>query len=226
MADDILLTPEEQDEKARKWFKENGLSLAIGIALGLAAIFGYNQYKANVLANAESASDLYSNIIQQVAQSTIVDIADDVATLKADYPDSPYAVKAVMINAAQLAKSDIQAAIVEYKWAAENAAELGVQHAARIRQAKLHIEANELETAAGLASQQPYDNFASHYHEILGDIAVKQGELEQAYEHYSNASEQLLSSDASYVSVLGLKMAPLPKPETTTEPELEAQATE
>ncbi len=218
MADDILLTPEEQDEKARKWFKENGLSLAIGIALGLGAILGYNQYKAKIQTDAEGASLLYSNIVERVSASSIVDIAADVATLKANYPSSPYAAKAVMVNAAQLAKSDMQAAINEYQWASDHADELGVQHAARIRQAKLYLAMNDIDTATRLASQQPYDNFASHYLEILGDIAVKQTKLAQAYDYYLQANEQLLASDASYASVLNLKMAPLPKPESKPEP--------
>ena len=226
MADDILLTPEEQDEKARKWFKENGLSLAIGIALGLGAIFGYNQYKAKIQVDAENASSLYNSVLQQISDSSIVDISEDIEALKTDYADSPYTVKAVMINAARLADTDMESAIQEYKWAFDNAEELGVQHAARIRQAKLYIATDDLQSASDLASQQPYDNFASHYYEILGDVAVKQAQLDQAYEYYQQASEQLLPSDASYASVLGLKMAPLPKPASEDSISTEAQTTE
>ena len=83
-----------------------------------------------------------------------------------------------------------------------------------------------MQSASDLASQQPYDNFASHYYEILGDVAVKQAQLDQAYEYYQQASEQLLPSDASYASVLGLKMAPLPKPASEDSISTEAQTTE
>lgn len=217
MADDILLTPEEQDEKARKWVKENGLALAIGITLGLGAILGYNQYKTNVQANAEQASALYSTILKQMSESDIVDIEDSVATLKQDFPKSAYAAKAALMHAAKLSKTDLPAALSEYQWISDNANEMGVQHTARIRQAKIHLAMNDLEAATSLASQQPYDNFASHYYEILGDIAVKQGELEQAYGHYQQATDNLISSDAAYASVLALKMAPLPKPDSADE---------
>jgi len=66
MADDIFLTPEEQDERARKWLKENGPALAIGIALGLGAIFGWNQYKAKMQRDAETASELYTAAIEEL----------------------------------------------------------------------------------------------------------------------------------------------------------------
>ena len=45
MADDILLTPEEQDERAKQWLKDNGLAIFIGVAIGLGAVIGYNGYQ-------------------------------------------------------------------------------------------------------------------------------------------------------------------------------------
>ena len=212
MADDILLTPEEQDEKARQWFKDNGLALITGIALGLAAIFGYNQYKAQKQTDAESASLLFSEIIEQVAESDIIDISDKVAKLKTDYAKTSYAAKAVLVNAAELSKTDLTAAIPEYQWVRENSQEIGIQHTAKIRQAKIYLAQGDLDIASSLANEKPYDSFASHYLEILGDVAVQKGDLEQAYDYYDQAREQLLSTDATYASVLGLKMAPLPKP--------------
>ena len=42
MADDIFLTPEEQDERARQWLKDNGPALIVGVVLGIGAIFGWD----------------------------------------------------------------------------------------------------------------------------------------------------------------------------------------
>ena len=105
MADDILLTPEEQDERAKKWLKDNGMSIAVGIALGLAGIFGFNQYKASVQLKAEQASSLYSEIINTNENSEISDIDAQVAQLKDNYGSSSYAAKAVLLKAKQLALS-------------------------------------------------------------------------------------------------------------------------
>lgn len=218
MADDIFLSPEEQDEKARQWFKDNGLALFVGLALGLGAIFGYNQYRAKVQSDAETASTLYSEIMTQVSQSDIVDIDASVATLKTDYSKTSYAAKAALVKAARLSVTDLSAAASEYQWVQNNALEVGLQHTARIREAKIYLAQDDLDKATELASRQPYGSFASHYYEILGDVAVKKGELNQAYDLYNQANEALLASDASYSSVLELKMGPLPKPiESTNE---------
>ena len=58
MADDIFLTPEEQDERARQWLKDNGPALIVGVVLGIGAIFGWDYYKKSQLEKAEAASSL------------------------------------------------------------------------------------------------------------------------------------------------------------------------
>lgn len=225
MADDILLTPEEQDEKARKWFKDNGFALFLGIALGLGAIFGYNQYQAKQQASAEAASLLYNGILEQVSESEIVDINASVNTLKTDHSTTSYAAKASLLKAAQLSKTDLSAALVEYQWVKANAQEVGLVQTARVREAKIVLAQGDLDKAKSLAAQQPYGSFASHYYEILGDVAMQEGNLEEAYDFYNQSSEQLLASDSSYAAVLGLKMAPLPQP-TSADVEIEAITTE
>jgi len=213
MADDILLTQEELDEKAKQWLKDNGVALVVGIALGLGGIFGFNAYKDSKQANAEEASSLYSFVMDQVTTSNTINIDEPVNSLKTDHVGTPYAAKAVLIKAGQLAKTDVPASLVEYQWVIDNAKEVGLRHTAKIRKAKLYVSLSEYDKAKEIASQEPYDNFASHYNEILGDVAVGQAELEMAYGYYQQATEQLLPGDASYASVLQLKMAPLPKPE-------------
>ena len=226
MADDILLTQEEQDEKAKQWLKDNGLALAIGIALGLGGIFGYNAYKASKQENAEAASNLFSTMMEQVSVSDNIDIDASVNSLKTDYASSSYAAKAALIKASQLAKTDIPAALTEYQWVIDNANELGLRHAASIRKAKLHVSLAEYDQAKKIASQESYKSFASHYKEILGDIAVQQGELDKAYDYYQQATEQLSPSDAAYASILSLKMVPLPKPEDETIADITAETEE
>lgn len=210
MADDIFLSPEEQDERAKQWLKDNGIAIAVGITLGFGAIFGYNQYKDSVVNNAEQASALFGVAMEKVDDSQDADVSAQVAKLKDEFSASSYASKAVLISAAQLAVSDLDAAFTELQWVVDNAPEAGLVHAARIRQAKIKLSMGDLDAVRALAAPASYDGFDSHYNELLGDVEVKAGNLELARTYYQSAIEALNSADAAYSRVLGLKLDRLP----------------
>jgi predicted negative regulator of RcsB-dependent stress response len=211
MVDDILLSPEEQDERARQWLKDNGLALIVGVGLGLSAVFGYNTWQDKQKADAEQASELYEQVLQTVTESDIADIEDSVNSLKDKFPNSSYAAKAVLMRARQLSVSDIDTALLELQWVAENADELGLRHTARIRQAKVLLSKGELQTAKQVAETQPYNGFDSFYYELLGDIAVQEQANQAGRQYYQQAIDALADSDANYQSVLTLKMNRLPE---------------
>ena len=210
MVDDILLTPEEQDERARKWLRDNGPALVIGIVLGLGAVFGYNQYQAKLKTDAETASAVYQELESLYEQSELAQIDELVETLKQDHKGSSYAAKAVLLRAKQLSVSDLSAAAGELQWVMDHAEELGLQHTARIRLAKVQFAAGNYEAAYDLASRKPYDGFDSHYLEILADISARRGDFELARDYYQQAADSLTSADAAYQSILTLKINRLP----------------
>ena len=150
MADDIFLSQEEQDERAKKWLKDNGLAITLGIALGFGGIIGYNHYKDSVVQNAEQASNLFSTTVEYINDSKIADISAQVSKLKEEHADTPYASKAVLIKATQLADTDLDAAYAELQWVIDNAPEKGLEHTARIRQAKIKMSQGELDQARAL----------------------------------------------------------------------------
>ena len=215
MADDIFLSPEEQDERAKQWLKDNGPAIAIGIALGIGAIIGFNKYKDGIQQNAEQASALFSTTIEHVNESQSADISAQVAKLKEEHASSSYAAKAALIKAAQLAEDDLDAAYAELQWVVDNAPEKGLQHTATIRQAKIKISQNDLDTARSLATPSSYDGFESHYNEILGDVEVKAGNLLAARTYYEAAEGALADSEFAYRQVLSLKLDRLPEAQTS-----------
>lgn len=211
MADDIYLSPEEQDERARQWFKDNAPALIIGIALGLAAIGGYNKYKENAQIDAETASSLFQQTVAEINDSALSNIDDQVNTLKSEYASSVYAAKAVLVKAKQTAVNDLPAAFSELQWVIDNSPENGLQHSARIRQAKIKLALKDVAAAKILASYTPTQGFESHYQEVLGDIAINEGNELQARTHYQAAVDALDGQQDNYVQVLTIKLDRLPK---------------
>ena len=217
MADDIFLSPEEQDERAKQWLKDNGPAIVIGIALGIGAIFGFNSYKDGIQKKSEQASALFSTTLEKINESELIDIQAQVSELKGKYSDSSYAAKAALLNASQLAKTDIDAAYTELQWVVDNAPENGLVHTAKIRQAKIKLAGGDLDAARSLASPASYDGFDSHYNEILGDIEVKAGNLEVARTYYEAAADGLSESDFSYRQLLSIKIDRLPAKSSETD---------
>ena len=216
MADDIFLTPEEQDERARQWLKDNGPALIVGVVLGIGAIFGWDYYKTSQLEKAEAASTLYAAAVEQVSSSELADVSTKVDELKANYATTPYASKAALIKARQLAQSDLDAAFAELQWVIDNAKESGLVHTARVRQAKIRLEQGDFTAAKQLASHQPTEAFTSHYSEVLGDIAVEQGEYIAARAYYQAAVDGLVEGQSAYAQVLSLKLERLPEAESAS----------
>ena len=213
MADDIFLSPEEQDERARKWAKDNLPALAIGVALGLAGVVGYNKYQDNIQLQAESASALFRSASIEAEDSGLANIDEQVSQLKENHAATSYAAKAVLLKAKQTALNDLSAAYTELQWVVDNASEFGLVHTARLRQAKIKLAQNELDDAKTLASHTPVQGFDSHYQEILGDIAVRSGDETQARVHYQAAMDALNGTQDTYVQVLSIKLDRLPAQE-------------
>ena len=210
MADDIFLTPEEQDERARQWLKDNGPALVIGIALGLGAIFGWNHYKDTKLKNAEQASVVYQAALEEFQSSELSDIDAQVTELKEKYTGSSYAAKAALLKAKQLSISDLGAAFNELQWVLDNAQESGLQHTARIRQAKIKLAQGELDAAQALAAHVPTLGFESHYAELLADIALQKGDYDTARTEYQRAIDKLPAGQTAYTQILTIKMQRVP----------------
>ncbi|MEJ2141900.1 MAG: tetratricopeptide repeat protein [Gammaproteobacteria bacterium] len=188
---EIHRTEEEQVEAIKNWWKENGTSVVIGVALGIAAIFGVRYWFDYQKAQTQQASALYASVLESIATDKVK--AEALASeLSKNYSSTPYAT----LTALNLAKlkvddKDLKAAQTYLQWVIDNGSDEGFRHVARIRLARLYLEEGNVQQAEQLVKGIKASGFDSEYSELRGDIFLAKGENAQAVESYRLAQTGL-----------------------------------
>ena len=206
MANDIVLTEEEQAERVKAWWKENGTSVVTGALIGIAAIAGYNYWQAQRNDGLEQASAQYSLLLGAMTTPDSATARELGEAILDEHGGTVYASKAALIQAKLLADSgDLAGALENLELAKSSAIEPGLAHVAGLRIIRIYLEQGEIELAnAAINSESNKTGFESEYLELEGDLAHAQGDLELAREKYTTASESL-SANPGYANVLQLK---------------------
>jgi predicted negative regulator of RcsB-dependent stress response len=180
---------DQQIEAIKKWWKENGASLLLGLGIGVGALLGWREYLAYQTDHSAQASDLYQAVQTQVAQNRL----DDAHINKADmirneYSDTPYAALVSMAQARhEFENGNIDDALMHLRWASENTTEPDVQHVAKLRLARILIAQKKYDEAETVLLADHPAAFTAGYEELKGDLYVAKGEIAQARVAYDKA---------------------------------------
>lgn len=180
---------DQQIEAIKKWMKENGVSLLLGLGIGVGALLGWREYLAYQTDHSAEASDLYQAVQTQVARNRL----DDADINKADmirneYSDTPYAALVSMTQAKHEFEHDnMDSALMHLRWASENSSEPDVQHVANLRLARILIAQKKYDEAETVLLAAHPDAFTAGYEELKGDLYVAKGEIAQARVAYDKA---------------------------------------
>ncbi|NNJ65393.1 MAG: tetratricopeptide repeat protein, partial [Xanthomonadales bacterium] len=181
----------EQGEVVKKWLKENGSAIVMGLVLAFGGLFGFKQWQGWQETNKQQASTEFEVMNELLSQNQLDAAMSNFQTLQDDYSKSPYASMAAL----QMAKQRLEAnqpdlAIGLYEYVMENGYPAAMALVARERLARVLLdqgradEAMQLLDAAGELS-----GFESRFAEVRGDIHYDQGRLDQAETAYLEALE-------------------------------------
>ncbi len=196
----------EQDELVRKWLRENGMSIVVGIVIGLVGIFGWQQWRNHQVRNEGAASQLYQQA--KVAQLTgKPDVAVQLTEqLKKDYAKSPYALFAVSeLARQQVQDKQLDKAAVSLEWAQSHASEEPLQALILVRIARLELARGQAKAALATLDRMPVGSFPGMAEELRGDALVKDGRMDDARKAYQKAMSAL-SEDAPQRGALQMKL--------------------
>lgn len=189
----MQLTEEEQVEALKKWWKENGTAVIVGVIIGIGAVVGFWKWREYTETRAYRASDVYVEFTGALAEQKDELLKQRYDTLIKDYSGTTYAVLAAMQMAKQaVAKDDLKKAAEELNWALEHAGQEPIAHLARIRLAHVLVAQQKYDQALTLITGLSKSAFDAQYAEIKGDIYAHKGDAAQARTAYQSALDSSL----------------------------------
>lgn len=175
----------EQSERVQQWLRQNGLSIVVGIAIGLVGIFGWQQWNKHTAEHQLAAANLYQQI-QVAAASGKSDNADTLTEqMLKDYADSAYAVFAVSDRAErQVAAKQLDKAIESLGWAESHASNDNLKALTQMRIARVLLAQDKGSDALAALDRMPPKSFEGVAQELRGDVLVKLGRPDDARKAY------------------------------------------
>ena len=179
---------EEQVEKLKSWLKENGMSIVLGIVIGVGGLSGYRYWLHVQETTAAEASSHFSALTSALEAGDAATVEARAETLKRDYDGTDYALLAQLALARQQVESgDFERAAQTLEGVASGAADNPLAYLARLRLAAVQVELERLDAAlVTLAADFPAE-FSARVEELRGDALARQGRAAEAAEAYRKA---------------------------------------
>lgn len=204
-----LRTDEEQVELIKNWWKENGKTLLLSVIVVLGGWFGWNSWQTSQQQQAEAASELYSQLVEAVAQpaaqqteeqkSSAVALATE---LKTTYAGTSYADFGALFLARFAADAgDFDAAAAELQAVVNSSKAAAVKYTAQARLAQVLIQQEKFDEALALVNTVPDPAYTVQFEDAKGDALYRKGDSAEARNAWIRARDA--------AQTLGLNTQPL-----------------
>lgn len=209
-----MRTEEEQVEAIKNWWKKNGSSVLIGIAVALAIVLGWQAWQNHQASQRSEAAAAFNDLLTAAGQEASEENRETITylarQLQEDHGGSAYAIYGTMLLAHQqlMNDDDPAAAIESLEWARSQAdADSPLALVIRSRLARAQLAAGDYDGAlATVRGARDADAFEALFAELEGDILLARGDRDAAGEAYLQARE---AAGGSATGLLQLKLADL-----------------
>jgi predicted negative regulator of RcsB-dependent stress response len=187
-----MATDEEQVEKLKQWWKENGRAVVAGIVIGIGSLIGYRYWIDYQETNAEQASSHFIQMVDAIESGNYSVVDDQANTLLNQYASSEYATMARFALAKmQVEAEDYDKAEHHLQQVIGNAGDSPLAYVARKRLATVQFQMTNYDQAHKTLSIDFPEQFAASIEELRGDLYAIQGKKAEAADAYRKAQQSL-----------------------------------
>lgn len=188
---DPYASEQEQVDQLKRWWKENGKSLVLGLVIGIGGLGGYRWWDMNQTRRAEAASLSYELFLQRAQEKQLDDARQVGRSIVENYADSTYArLTSLMLAKLAYDTGDADEAKSLLRGLVDDGAVSQISAVARARLARILLaEGNTAEAAALLEPIPEVDN-NPRFAELRGDVLLANGDTDAARVMYLKALAQ------------------------------------
>ena len=200
------LQEQEQVDALKNWWKDNGKSVILALALALSifvAAKGWQSYKEK---QSNDAATLFTELNKQVNSNDPKRVNDAAAAVMDKYASSAYAPRAALIAAQNnIQTKDNAHAKTQLQWVIEHSGEAALKDVARLKLAGLLLDEKNYADALALLNATHPESFNGLYADLKGDVLNAQGKIDDARIAYQQAYDKT-DAKSPYHSLIQMKL--------------------
>lgn len=179
----------EQGEIVKKWLRENGSAIVMGLVIAFGGLFGFKQWQSWQENTRQRASTEFAVLDQLLSEGQLDAAMSNYQNLRDDFSDSPYtSMAALKMARARIELGQPELAIGLYEFVVENGYPKALQVVARERLARILLDQGQPEQALQtIQGETNVTGLEARYAEVRGDILYALGRNEEAVAAWQEA---------------------------------------
>jgi predicted negative regulator of RcsB-dependent stress response len=183
----------EQGEVVKKWLKDNGSAMVMGLVIAFGGLFGFKQWQVWEVSNQHEAFAEFEVLNSFLSEGQLDAAVSNFQNLKENHAKSPYAaLAALQMGRARLEAAQPDLAIANFQYVMDQGTPRAIRVVGRERLARLLLDQERAEEALGVIDgETDISGFEARFAETRGDIFKALDRNDEAIAAYQDALDSL-----------------------------------